>query len=155
MRLLVSLLLVACIAAAWAGCGGGGSDPAQAVTTSSLTKAQFVKQAEAICTQGRLRALQYAPSDDTEQSERDAFTESMQDTLLPALQEVVDEIYELGAPRGEEAQVEALLVSLQKGIDSTEELEQPTFISLEQRLAHAGKLAKKAGLESCVYAEIR
>lgn len=138
--------LLACIVVCWAGCG----DDARTLSTSSMTDAQFVNQVETICARGRRQGLRFQPPREA-QSERDALTEAIEDNLLPSLQSVVDEIYELGAPRSKEAQTEALLVALQKGIDEGEQLKAPTLESIEGLLAQSGKLARNGGLASCVY----
>lgn len=142
------LLLVAVgIAMALTGCGGSS----RTVSASSLGKAEFVKRTDSICSRGRSRGLRYQPAAAAGQPEGKAVTAAIETNLLPALQDVIDEIYALGAPRGEESRVEAFLVALQDAVDAGEDLQPPSFERLEPLLAPPGKLALKIGLESCVY----
>jgi hypothetical protein len=142
----LTLTLVAFGITGGVGCG----DDALTVPTSTMTRGEFVSQVEGICARGRRRSLRFEPSRDA-QSERDALTAAINDTLLPSMQNVIDEIYALGAPRGEETRTEALLVALQKGVDEAKALDAPTLESVEDLLAPSGKLARKAGLQSCIY----
>lgn len=146
-RVLGLLSVAVGLAAIWAGCG----DSSRTVTTSSLDKADFVKRADAICARGRLRSLGYRPAAAAGQSEGEAVTEAIETTVLPAMQRVVDDIYDLGAPQGEEARIEAFLAAFQQAVDEGEGLEVPSFERLEPLLAPPGELAQKSGLESCVY----
>jgi hypothetical protein len=128
------------------GCG----DEVQTVTTSSLSDSQFVKRAEEICARERLEGLRYQPPDNG-QSASAAVGDAIGSTLLPSLQEAIDELYELGAPKEMAGRTEALLVALQHGVDAAEALDIPTTDRVEKLMSPAGKLARKAGLESCVY----
>lgn len=142
----LALVLLAFGVLVWVGCG----EAARTVSTSSLTKAEFVNHVEAICARGRLRGLHFQPAGEG-QSERDAITEAIDTTLLPAIQGVIDQIYALGAPRKKRAQTEALLTALQQAVDKGEALDIPTVQGVEGLLARPGRLARKAGLQSCVY----
>ncbi len=144
--LLLSFALIA--AASWSGCGG---DSAQTVTAASLSKGAFEKQVEAICKRGRLRATRYRPAGDAGGSEQDAIAAAIEDSILPAIEDAIGEIYALGAPPAEVAKTEKLLVALQKGVDAGAELDSPSLKELEALLAPSGGLARKDGLESCVY----
>jgi hypothetical protein len=144
---LAALFLAAWVSVAWAGCGG---DVAQTVSAASLSQAEFTKEANAICARNRLSGLRFEP--DSDQSERDAVTEGIEDGVLPSLQDAVDEIYDLGAPSGQERQVEEFLVALQKGIDDAGERPVPTFVSLGLELTPSSELAQKLGLKSCAFA---
>lgn len=176
-RLKMLPVVVLAIAAVAVGCGGddesgsaggaGGSSEAAAgknsesggsapeVTTSSLTKAQFVKRANAACREersgmlGRLAAYQREnPAASDSQTER--FDGAMRAVLLPTIEAETVKVAELGAPEGEEARVDAFLVAQQ---DALEEVEaQENLESLEQvesYFAEAGKLARQYGLDEC------
>ena len=127
-----------------------GQRGAEAVTTSSITKAEYSDRLEEICARGRLQGLRFQPPADG-QTERDALTEAIESNLLPAIQTVTDEIYAVGAPDAARQQTEAMLVAMQEAVDEAEELETPTLTKVEEFLARSGGLARKAGLESCIY----
>jgi hypothetical protein len=151
-RQIFALALVALGVLVWGGCGGGGPS----LATSSMTDAAFAGRVEAICARGRERSLRFEPPPDA-QAERDplderkALTAAIEATLLPALQEAIDEIYALGAPPQEKEQTEEFLEAMQQGVDEGEALEVPSVEEIEDSLARSGQLARKAGLESCIY----
>lgn len=147
-RLVVALVTLAAAAAA-AGCGSGDSD--RTVATSSLGKAAFDQRAEAICADGRSRGLRFSGLPAGGTSEREAMTRAVRQSLLPALQRVVDRLYSLGAPAGEEQQIEDFLAAFQGGVDAAEKLRVPTLLNVEAKLDPAGALAERAALEACVY----
>src|SRR5882724_6062245 len=100
--LLGLVLAVALIAA---GCGGGGDD---STSTSSLAKPAWIVKADAICQQGNQEIAQAAdeqfgkqhhePTDEQVQQ----FTSA---TVVPSVQHQIDQIRDLGAPSGDEDQV--------------------------------------------------
>ncbi len=137
-----------------AGCGGddenSGGDT-QTVTASSLARAAFIKKARTICIDGAERAFEYQPSDPTEDV---SFAKAIEVSVAPALQEAVDRLYELGAPEGDEAEMEAFLRAMQEGVNSLEE-ERASISSLQELgypFRDASKLARKYGLVGCAYA---
>jgi hypothetical protein len=171
---LTMLLIAALATAALAiGCGGGddggeggstvsgssNSDSSQSgeptVTTSSLSKAAFVKKADGLCRLGAEKALSYQSTDPEKANlpEDQLLPEAIEATIAPSFQEVVDQIQELGAPSGDELQVEAFLDALQQEIDVIEERRTSvsSFAKLEALLRRSSALARDYGLESCVY----
>ncbi|HSR95402.1 MAG TPA: hypothetical protein VLK56_11105, partial [Solirubrobacterales bacterium] len=75
-RLTTLLLATLATAALAAGCGGGEGSAAS-VTTSSLSKAQFVEKANAICDEGREKALSSNVLSGSKASEREALPEAI------------------------------------------------------------------------------
>lgn len=148
LQILV-LALIALGVIALPGCGED-SEGSETLTTSSITKAEYTDRLEEICARGRLQGLRFQPPGDG-QSERDALTEAIDSTLLPAIQTVTDEIYAVGAPSAAKKQTEAMLVAIQEAVDEAEEIESPTLAKVEELLGRSGSLARKAGLESCIY----
>lgn len=149
-RQLLASALIALGALAWTGCGGGGGSSTRTIATSSISEAAFAKRAEAICVRGRLRALRPSPAG-AGQSERDAVSESIETTLLPGIQRVIDEIYALGAPAPEKGRIEAFLEALQQAVDEGEAADPPTVEGVERLLAGAGRAAERAGLKACAF----
>lgn len=147
LKTKLALVLAATGIAALAGCGDSG----RTVPTSSMTTDQFVKRAEAVCAQGRLRGLRYEPPSGARQSERDVLGERIADNLLPALRQVIDELYELGAPAGRQSDVEALLTAMQDGLETASDRGAPTLKAVEDAFRPAGKLAQRDGLRACIY----
>jgi hypothetical protein len=157
MKLVASFVATASIAMLLAGCGGGG-DSSTTITTSSLSKAQFVKRAEEICTKGTTPILGEIVKYEEKAAAgkngggSDASAAAAKTVVPPAIQKQNDGIRALGAPAGDEAQIEAFLVALQK--DSDEIKNGPPLKNLEEldvKFKRSGGLATKYGLSACSY----
>lgn len=171
------MLLVAAMAAAAmaVGCGdddestgggtgasSGGSAEAGAesdgelsteVTTASISKEQFVKRAKRICDQGRGAALSYQPPGESSLSESELVSVTIEKSIAPSLRQVVAELQALGAPSGEEEQIEAFLEALLEGIEDLED-QRGSISSLEEveeSFTESGKLAREAGIALCAF----
>jgi hypothetical protein len=106
-----------------AGCGSGGD-------SSTVTKAEFTKQANAICAKRKKEWQTTLASYEKEVKEKNvtgnvkAQTEIAEDLLdesmLPALQGQLEGLEDLGAPEGKEKQVEKWLDDLSKGVEQVE-----------------------------------
>jgi hypothetical protein len=146
----MALLAVLTLAVFAAGCGNGDDSAA------SITKSEFLAQGNAICKQGNQEIDSdfeaFAKENDLQQNDglTDAqATEASEEILIPNVQDQVDQIRELGAPDGQEAQVDAILAAAQKGIDDLEA--DPTLLAQNgaDPFAEANKLAKDYGLAAC------
>jgi hypothetical protein len=139
--LLGSLLAVALIAA---GCGGGDDD--SDTTTASLTKSEWIAKADAICKQGNQEINQAAQQQFGNQKPTPAALQQFATgTALPNTHTQVDKIRALGAPSGEEDQVNKILDTVQADIDKAKaagDIEESTF-------ADGDALAKQYGLKVC------
>jgi hypothetical protein len=153
-RLTVLLLAMTAAVALAAGCGGGGDATAgveTTVTASSLSKAAFVKKANVVCRREAQRAISYVPLDRGELSYQEAFDKTLEDAMLPAFRRVVDEIRKLGAPQGDEREVEAFLEAFAEAIDQLEENGASSPTGLEIPFASSTKLARAYGIDNCGY----
>lgn len=140
--LLLSLTL------AMAGCGGDteGDNEGDA-QPEAISKADFTAQAEEICADGNaeISAGADALGEDPAQEQIEQFAA---DVIVPNLQAQHDDLAELGAPEGDEAEVESILDSLQEGIDAVEA--DPSLItSSDDPFAEASDLAAEYGLAAC------
>jgi hypothetical protein len=143
----VALLLLAASGAAAIIAGCGSERP---VPVSSLSRAQFIERADAICAEGRRRGLRYRPSlADGETGA--AAARAIEVALLPAIGQVVDDLYAIGAPAAQRERMEAFLSELQRAVSEAESFEVPTFERLDRAFASSGKLALELGLRSCAY----
>jgi hypothetical protein len=141
------------IAAIVAGCGS--SDDSSDSTTVVLTKAEFVKQGDAICEKGSTRLEEEADefAEDNDIDTNDPTKEQQEEVIVavvgPALQEQADELGELGAPEGEEGRVSAIVEALEAGAQELEDDPGSLLKSGAEPLAEANKLANEFGFKSC------
>ncbi len=136
----VAALVLAC---AIAGCGGSSE-------AAPLTRAAFVKQANAICQRAqveRKKGTQEAISAAAEadgSGEADAFAGA----LLEPVKTMTGELGDLGPPKKDEKQVEEIIAAFE---GATEELEANIGSSqAPDAFAEADKLAVQYGMTECV-----
>lgn len=141
-RSMMLLVVATAIAAIVAGCGGGG-DEATTVTTSSLSKPAFVKEAEAVCEKARGKII----------ASSQTLPEGISSTIVPALEGMVGEIRELGAPSGDEREVEAFLETMQQESEALTEKQASisSFPEVEEEFKTSGGLAQKYGMPKCAF----
>jgi ABC-type glycerol-3-phosphate transport system substrate-binding protein len=101
------------------GCGGSSDDSSDGggAPAASISKADFTEQANTICSDAS-DDLQTAGADITDQSTQDELVAFVTDAAIPSFQAQHDAIAALGAPEGQEDDVQALLTALQDGIDA-------------------------------------
>ena len=147
-RLISIVFIVLGLALIGAGCGGDdkGSSP-------SPTKAEFVRKGNAICTNGNKkidakgRKLFGGQQKKPSESQLKKFAT---DVLIPEVQKQVDQIRDLGAPKGDEKKVKAILDAAQQGIDKAKK--DPIAITQDNGadpFQKANKLARDYGLTVC------
>lgn len=158
-NLILGLLLAS---ASLVGCGGsndGSTEDEIAITTApNLTKSRFVKQAEEICIKGtqpilpRLMDFEEENKAATKAGDVRVFGAGIKAIIPPAVQKQIDRIRALGAPPGDEEEIEAFLVALEADIDAIENgaaLKSPD--QLDGKFRSSGRLASAYGIEACAY----
>jgi hypothetical protein len=130
-----------------AGCGGGEDE------TSSPSRKQFLKQANAICqeqTQKRNKIIQDAISgSDQNKLLPKAEREQIIVDALPPYAETPEKLEALGAPEGDEEKVEAILEAMEKAAADAKANPSVALTSTKQ-FEEANKLASGYGLTSCI-----
>jgi hypothetical protein len=140
-------LTVLGLALAATGCGGGGDD--------SPSKAEFIKQADAICKkahdrfQKKFEAFQFSQGTNVRPTEAqlERFAET---TLVPGVQGEIDDVGNLEQPSGDEDQIDAILEAEQTGVDKVKA--NPAILSpsvKDDPLAKGQQLAKAYGMKEC------
>jgi len=152
-RLIATLFGVLLIAAIAAGCGSSDSTDS---TAAALTKAEFIKQGDAICEKGSKQieeeAEEFAEENDIDTSNPtdEEQEEVIESVVAPSLQTQADELNELGAPSGEEDKTGAIIAALESGAD---ELESDPGVLLKESstgpLDEANELANEFGFKAC------
>jgi hypothetical protein len=136
---VVSFALVA------AGCGGGDS------TATSLTKTEFVKQAEAICLRAEhqqlVRATEYVKQHPGADEEAMVLPAG-----IPPLEEEIRQIKALGEPEQGADTVQAFVAEFEKAIADAKEDPADVVVAETDPFKKADKLAASYGLEVCSHA---
>jgi hypothetical protein len=153
--MLAGVVAIAVIAA---GCGSSSSSSTSSseASGSSLSKAEFIKEADTACEEGsesiNTEAEEFAKKNNinikkptTPQQE-----EVISEVIGPAIREQAKAIHALGAPSGEEAKVKAIVEAIEAAAKKTEK--NPSFL-IEGKsggpLVEAKQLAQEYGLKVC------
>lgn len=149
---LFALFLALTIAAFAAGCGS--SDNSE--STASLSKAQFVKQGNAICRKGNAKIESefeaFAEKHQLQKQKKPSepvLEEATETILVPQISNQVAEIRALGTPEGDEGEVDAILSGAEEAVAEAEE-DPATFAEGESpKLKEVNKEARAYGLTVC------
>ncbi|HXR30386.1 MAG TPA: hypothetical protein VN752_04545, partial [Solirubrobacterales bacterium] len=155
----VSKQLIAVVAGALAlvvlvaGCGGG-DDAEGEVTTASISKAEFAKQADAVCKEGEKQvekdfSVYLKEHEDITKPTEEDYAELVEVVLAPHVEEEIDGIRELGAPAGDEDQVEELLEAREESLEAAKEEPELVVTDSTKVFGEWRKLAQTYGLEAC------
>jgi hypothetical protein len=137
---------------------GCGSDDSSTETTAALSKAAFVREADAICRENREKIIKAAakiPLQEKPEAREAVERKLISSLLIPGLEEVVDRIRDLGPPPSGEAQIERILVLTENAIEEAE-TEPETYVAGENyrdgsvRFGEANRLARGYGMKSCL-----
>jgi len=140
--------MVAALALAAAGCGSGGD------STTTVTKAQFVKQVNALCLERekeRSEAVQNivkslkpgAQLSDARQ------TKMVTAIIVPNYEKMIANVKSLDAPEGDQAEVEKILKAMEEALKKVEADPRQAVFSVVM-FEEANGLATKYGLKSCI-----
>lgn len=141
---LVGLLLTA---GAIYGCGGDDG-------TTALSKQEFIKQGNAVCKAGESERTELFAEAQKEIKPGDTFdqkdkAELVRTVLVEPYEKMIKGVEELGAPEGDEQQVEALLQAMEKATQKAEADPARTIKTIIP-FAEANKAADEYGLTDCV-----
>jgi hypothetical protein len=109
------------------GCGGGDDS-----TTTTISKAEFTKQASAICAEGEQKmkaaladyskTIESTPGGTSDRDiQRNLANEMVKDSIIPTIQEELEQLEELGVPTGDGADVSKMVKTLSKSVKSFED----------------------------------
>ena len=152
-KLLTAAAAAAVLAMLIAGCGGGDETTDETVT---LTKTEFIKQGDAICKEGNEEIEkgfeEFAQENDIPQNQepsKEQGAEIVETVILPNIQEQSEEIRELGAPEGDEEQVDELLDSLEDAVAAGEDDPESLFEDDSDPFGEVNQLATDYGFKVC------
>ncbi len=150
-RRSITLLAALVVALIVVGCGGDGEDE---TSTVQVTKAAFLKSADAICDksyeeiESKFQSFVKDVGASKPFSDSEEIEEYVDTILVPAKQEEVEELRALGAPGGDEDAVDAIIEAHEEGIEVAEDDPREAVTSFGV-FARATWLAEKYGLENC------
>ena len=156
-RLLVLCAGVLALGLLVAGRGSDDGDSTGAdVTTSSLTKAEFIKQADAICEEAgegiQEESIAYAEENgidvDKEPSDEEK-EELVTEVIVPNIEKQAEDIASLGAPSGEEDQVGSIIEGIESAAAETAEDPGSVIGGSEGAFESVNEEAKEYGLKVC------
>lgn len=153
LSLLAVLMLVA------VGCGGDSDSGAAEISieTSSLSKSQFVERANKICVNGLKKVVaglgSYTSKNASKKKgEEELNADAARAVIVPEIESQIDEIVALGAPGGDEEEVEAFLSAQQESLDSLKSAKRVSLTEeLNKTFEEAGDLAVAYGISECNY----
>jgi hypothetical protein len=136
------------------GCGGSSSGAVE-VQTGSLSKAEFIKKADAVCTRNQERAGQelagYMEKHHVRvsgQLPKGVAAGLLGAVIEPAYQREIAEISELGAPDKDAEKVAAMLEAMEADLAKAQRDPAGAF-SRHELVPTAGELARAYGLSGC------
>jgi hypothetical protein len=156
--IIALLAALAAISMIVAGCGGSddSTDSTAGSDSSALTKAEFLKQGNAICAKGEKELNEefekFAEEENLSENKPPTeaqLTKASEEFFLPIIKEQVEGIRELSPPAGEEQQVDKLLTAAEEGIEKAEEDPASLANEKEDPFAEANEMANKYGLTKC------
>ncbi|HEX5592855.1 MAG TPA: hypothetical protein VFX35_05860 [Solirubrobacterales bacterium] len=130
-------------ALAFAGCGGSSEE--------TLTKAQFVEQANKICRAGENKRAKRVNELLEEQASKKPSAKPKDDIIFDVIaiyEETTGELSELGKPEGEEEKVDAIVEAMEEAADRVHANPQSALTG-DLPFRKANKLAEDYGLDSC------
>ncbi len=155
MKKLLALLAALCaVAIVAAGCGS--SDDSTTDSTESLTKVEFLKQGNAICTEGNEtidagfeELAEEKNLDENSRPPQSVLDEAAETILIPSVTKQIEELRALGTPEGDEGELDQLLTAAEAAIEEGEE--DPSSMSSENSnpFEAVNKEAAAYGLTAC------
>jgi hypothetical protein len=153
-RLIAPFACLVALAVVAAGCGGGNDET---TTTASITKAQFLKQGNAICAKGNTEIEEGFESffkksnlKKNEEPSKAEIEEVAETVAVPGVEKQIEGLRALGAPEGEEEQVDEILTAAEEAVEKVEE--DPVALLSEGNnaaFAKVNKMARAYGLTVC------
>jgi len=135
------------------GCGGGGGSDT-AVAESSISKSQYVKQAEAVCKKGNEEmeadfAAFVREKEDVKTPHESDYVELLEKVVAPNVSTEVDELQELDVPQGDASKVEAILSAREESLTIAENEPKALIENSKKVFGKASSLAGEYGLDDC------
>lgn len=149
----IAIAVALAVAALVAGCGGG-SDSSSSSSTGSVSKAVFVKKADAVCQKGTER-MQRAilvflkQHKDVKRPNKTQSEKLVGTAIVPSVKTEIKELKALDVPEGDEERVDAIISALEEGLETAENNPEAVVASSSAVFGISGRLAGEYGAEAC------
>lgn len=151
-RFLAILAGIAVLAMVAGGCGG--DEEAGGETT--VTKAQFIKQADALCVKANKRFGRefkaFAKENQQKQPGKSVRAEGIEvgeEIFVPNAESRAEALAELPPPSGEEDRIAAILEAIEEGVEKAEENPASLYSRTNYPFARANQLQQDYGFRFC------
>jgi hypothetical protein len=136
-----AVLLGLSIVLSAAGCGSSSE-------AEPVTKAEFVKQANQICSSARseLEEGLAEAADGAAEPQRD---EVISDVILPTVQQMSEDLGDLEPPKGDGEEVQAIVAGFEGGVQKVKANAGADLAEDVAAFGHADELAEEYGLTDC------
>jgi ribonuclease D len=138
-----------------AGCGSSSSSTSSTAAAPALTKAEYVKQGNAICKASKAERqaafTAYAKAHHLNNNSAPTNAQAAQlatTVLIPSIQATISAIKALVPPNSDQAQVTAMLAASHQDLDRAKQ-DPAQMVTSGGQFAHSGKLLHAYGLTSC------
>ena len=157
LNMFAFLLVMPLMLCSLPGCGGSDSTAAYSGPsgTSAITKAHLIKQADAICRRTDMIQTNAVKAYGRKHGEPDSaneLTKMLVRAGLPPIETEINLISALGAPKGNEAQITAIIKALEKALSLTEAKPSVLLHPDEGFFERPDKLAGNYGFIDCAQA---
>lgn len=136
---LLALVALLTVAVGAPGCGDDGPH---------LTKAQFLKQGNAICAQAEADQVRLANGHEKALAEHVEVTPVLA-VFVPPMEKELRRLKALDPPQGDEEEIRAILAAIGWGINETKSDFLDLYVKAKDPFRRAAKLASEYGLEVC------
>jgi hypothetical protein len=165
-RFIATIVGALALAALAAGCGGGGGSEGSDSTAAdsggsdtngapALTKAEFIKQGDEICTKNVAKFAKAVTEfmndngiDPNAGPSQEQEEELLSEVVLPQFREEAEELDALGPPKGEEQEVEEIISGVEEIVAEGEE-DPSTVTGSDDPFADVNQKAKDFGFKVC------
>lgn len=144
----ILLAVAASAALVVAGCGGGD----EASSASTLSKAEFVKRANAVCRKERAGlAGRIAEFEQRRGGKKPRpYADAVHFVVLPTIESEIWKIESIGTPVGEKERIRVLLAAERSALDSVAVKPRvPSIEAARQPFDRSGRMFRAYGLSSC------
>jgi hypothetical protein len=136
---LFAALAVVALLASLTGCGGG---------EEGLTKAQFIRQGDAICRQAEAEQVELAAHYKKKEIAPGHF-EPVTSVIVPPMEKELRRLKGLSPPQDDETKVRAILEGIESGVFDAQHDYLDVFYEGNDPFAEANELARKFGFHAC------